>query len=306
MGRITGTTDYSGLRRRRLRDRGSAREDGDQADGLRRARRGDAGARDPGLQHVVALDRRDGRRDASPPQGRGLPLLLPGVGHAAGRDRRRRDRRGDDRGRRQLRPDHPQAADRLRGGPRLRRQPDPQLRGRRDLARAGGAGALDQADRRGGRRPERRADGPVLPGRPPRPRHRLPRRRAPERVLRRLLLRPPGHEEARRRGQAGRQVGRLGLLRERRAPDRGRRRAERRGARRAHVAEGDRRGLPGPRGGRLDRPRDRPGDDGRRRHGPAPRHLPAVHQGRPDRTRRDPGEARGRPRRSTASASRRP
>ena len=33
-------------------------------------------------------------------------------------------------------------------GPRLRRQPDPQLRRRRDLARAGGAGALDQEDRR--------------------------------------------------------------------------------------------------------------------------------------------------------------
>ena len=43
--------------------------------------------------------------------------------------------------------------------------------------------------------------------------------------LRRLLLRPQGASEAGRRGQARRQVGRLGLLRERRATDRGRRRA---------------------------------------------------------------------------------
>ena len=44
MGLITGTTDLRRVRRRRLRDRGGAREDGDQAGGLRRARRGHARA----------------------------------------------------------------------------------------------------------------------------------------------------------------------------------------------------------------------------------------------------------------------
>ena len=58
-----------------------------------------------------------------------------------------------DRGRGQLRADDPQAADRLRGGARLRRQPHPQLGRRRDLARAGGAGPLDQEDRRGASAP---------------------------------------------------------------------------------------------------------------------------------------------------------
>ena len=107
-----------------------------------------------------------------PGQGRRLPLLLPGVGDAAGRDHRGRGHRPrGDPGRVQLRPDDPQAADHLRRGPRLRRQPDPQLGGRRDLARAGGEGALDQEDRRGRRRRQRRADGPVLPRRPARPRH---------------------------------------------------------------------------------------------------------------------------------------
>ena len=64
--------------------------------GLRRARRGHARPRDPRLQHLVALDHRDGRRDAAARQGRRLPLLLPGLGDAAGRDHRGRGhRRGD-------------------------------------------------------------------------------------------------------------------------------------------------------------------------------------------------------------------
>ena len=44
MGLIEGTTSLRRLRRRRLRDRGRAGEDGDQAGGLRRARRGHARA----------------------------------------------------------------------------------------------------------------------------------------------------------------------------------------------------------------------------------------------------------------------
>ena len=63
---------------------------------------------------------------------------------------------------------------------------------------------IDEARSRG----QPRADGSVLPDRHARPRHRQPRRRAPERVLRLELLHPRGHEEARRGGQARRQVGR--------------------------------------------------------------------------------------------------
>ena len=197
MSLITGATDYSELRRRRLRGRGGAGEDGDQAGGLRRARRGHPGRRDPRLQHLLALDHRDRRGDPAPRQGGRLPLLLPGLGDAADRgDLRRGDLARDRPVGRQLRPGDPQAADRLRRGPRVRRQPHPQLRGRRDLARPGGAGALDQGDRRGRRRRQRGADGPLRPRRPARPRHDPPRRRAPQGLLRRLLLRPPGDEEA--------------------------------------------------------------------------------------------------------------
>ena len=58
----------------------------------------------------------------------------------------------------------------------------------------------------------RHPDGAVLPGQPARPRHRAARRRAPARELRRPLLRPQGHAEARRRGQARRQDRRRRLL----------------------------------------------------------------------------------------------
>ena len=55
-----------------------------------------AGPRDPRLEHLVAVDHRDRRGDAAARQGRRLPLLLPGVGHAADRDRRgRRHLAGD-------------------------------------------------------------------------------------------------------------------------------------------------------------------------------------------------------------------
>ena len=57
-------------------------------------------------------------------QGRRLPLLLPGLGDAAGRGDRRRGHLAGDRHRRlQLRPGDQEAADRLRRGARLRRQP---------------------------------------------------------------------------------------------------------------------------------------------------------------------------------------
>ncbi len=56
--------------------------------GLRRARRVHTGPRDPRLEHVLAVDHRDRRRDAAARQGRRVPLLLPGVDHAADRDRR--------------------------------------------------------------------------------------------------------------------------------------------------------------------------------------------------------------------------
>ena len=44
-----------------------------------------AGSRDPFQQHILALDHRDGRRDAAPRQGDRLPLLLSGLGDAADR-----------------------------------------------------------------------------------------------------------------------------------------------------------------------------------------------------------------------------
>ena len=248
-----------------------------------------------------------GRETLRPEQGRRLPLLLPGLGDAAGRDHLRRGHlaRHGDHGL-QLRPGDPQAADHLQGGPGLRRQPDPQLRRRRGLARAGGEGPLDQEDRRGDRGSERDPDGAVLPDRHARPRHRPARRRVPERVLRRPLLRPQGDAEARRRRQARRQVGRRGLLRERRAQHRGRRRAERRGARRPAHAEDLQGGLQRARGGHLHGSRDRPRHDGRRRPRPAARPLPALLEGGPRGPRHDPradGEIRGVPRRALRAAA---
>ena len=103
------------VRRRRLRDRGGAGEDGDQAVGLPRDRRRHPRPRDPLLEHLLALDHRDGRGDPARRQGRRLPLLLPGVDHAAGRGDRRRGHLAGDRHRRlQLRPGDQEAADRLR------------------------------------------------------------------------------------------------------------------------------------------------------------------------------------------------
>ena len=69
LGRITGTTDYGGFGDVDFVDRGRAGADGDQAGRLLRARRGHARPRHPRLQHVVALDHRDGRGDAAARQG---------------------------------------------------------------------------------------------------------------------------------------------------------------------------------------------------------------------------------------------
>ena len=105
-----------------------------------------------------------GEATLRPGQGRRLPLLLPGLDHAADRDRRGRgDLRGDGHRGRHVRAGDPQAADHLRRGARLRRQPHPQLGHRRGLARAGGEGPVDQEDRRGRRRRRRGPGRPLLP-----------------------------------------------------------------------------------------------------------------------------------------------
>ena len=157
--------------------------------------------RDPRLQHLVALDLGDRRRHLAPRQGRRLPLLLPGVGHAADRGRRGRGHlAGHGQTARQLRPGDPQAADRLRARSRASSSTGSSTRAISEIWRAQEEQGLSikQIDD-AVRRRERHADAAVLPHRPARPRHRLPRRRAPAGVLRRPLLRPQGHGQARRR-----------------------------------------------------------------------------------------------------------
>ena len=173
-----------------------------------------AGPRGARLQHVLAVDHRDRRSDAAPGQGRRLPLLLPGLDHAADRDRRGRgDLRRDRQHRGHLRAGDPQAADHLRRGARLRRQPHPQLLQRRGLARAGGEGPFDQEDRRGPRRGRHPAARPLHADQPARAGHGAARRRTPDRVLRRgTLLRAQGHAEAGRRRQTRREDRRRRLL----------------------------------------------------------------------------------------------
>jgi len=64
-----------------------------------------------GLQHLLAVDHGDRRSDAATGQGRRLSLLLPGIDHAADRDRRGRgDVRRDGRRGRHVRAGDPQAA----------------------------------------------------------------------------------------------------------------------------------------------------------------------------------------------------
>ena len=108
-------------------------------------------------------------------------------------------------------------------------------------------------------------------------------------------------------GKLGAKSGGEGFYENGEPQHRGRRRARRRGARRAVVAEGaaSRRCLVLEEGV-CTVARDRPRDDGRRRAGPAPRPLPAVHEGRPRRGSTSMLEKLEQPRRSTASASRAP
>ena len=111
LGRITGTTDYDGFG-----DVDFVIEAVPERMEIKQAvfvgaRRGHARPRDPRLEHLVAVDHRDGRGDAPPGQGVRLPLLLPGVDDAADRgDRGRRHLRGDAPGRLELRPGDPQDA----------------------------------------------------------------------------------------------------------------------------------------------------------------------------------------------------
>ena len=138
LGLIAGHHRVRGLRRRRLRRRGGAGEDGDQAGGVRRARRADARPRDPRLQHLGAVDLRDRLGDHAARQGGRLPLLLSRLGDAADRGGRGRGHlRGDGAGGGQLRDADPQEPDSLRRGARLRGQPGAELGGFGDLALPG-------------------------------------------------------------------------------------------------------------------------------------------------------------------------
>ena len=117
--------------------------------------------------------------DAARRQGRRLPLLLPGLGDAAGRGHRRRGHlAGDGHRRLQLRPGDQEAADRLRRGARLRRQQNPDGDDRRDLARPGGAGplpeAIDQAIAAAKARRWGRSSSPTCSGSTPSARRRAP------------------------------------------------------------------------------------------------------------------------------------
>ena len=207
------------VRRRRLRHRGRARADGDQAGRLRRARRRHARPRDPRLEHLVAVDHRDRRGDAAARQGRRLPLLLPGLGDAADRGRSRATTPRRDR-----RP----AADNFAQA--IRKQPITcaevpgfvvnrilNWRDRRDLARAGGAGPLDQGDRRGVGAANVAPMGPYFLVNLLGLDTVLHVAEHLQRVLRRPLLRPRGHAAAGRRRQARRQDRRRRLLHGRRA-----------------------------------------------------------------------------------------
>ena len=96
VGRITGTTTYDGFG-----DVDFVIEAVPERMEIKQAVFAELDAVTPGHAILasntsVAVDHRDRRRDAAPREGRRLPLLLPGVGHAADRDRhRRRHRRRD-------------------------------------------------------------------------------------------------------------------------------------------------------------------------------------------------------------------
>ena len=222
-------------------------------------------------------------------EGRRLPLLLPGVGHAAARDRpRRRHRRRRRVARRgQLRADDPQAADHLRRGPGLRRQPRsstrrcPRSGARR---RSGGLSIkkIDEAIQEAKRAPM----GPfflvdllgldtVLHV----AEHLAEQLRATASTSTRACSASSPSK------QLGAKTGGAGFYEDGEPQIAGDADAAGRPAR-AHGAEGRRRGVPAARGGRRVDARDRPRHDGRRRHGPAPRDPAAAHVGRHHRPRR--------------------
>ena len=210
-GCITRRDDLRGVRRRRLRHRGRARADGDQAGRLRRARRVHAGPRDPRLEHLVAVDHRDRRGDAAARQGRRLPLLLPGVDHAADRDRRGRRHVGGDAAAPtvDVRPGDQEAADHLRRGARASSSTGSSTRASREIWRAQEERDLSiKAIDEGVGAAERRPGGPVLPGQPARARHRAARRRAPARVLRpSASTSPTGMQQLVAEGKLGAKTG---------------------------------------------------------------------------------------------------
>ena len=197
------------LRRRRLRDRGRPRADGGQARGVLRARRRHARPRGARLQH----ERRcRSPRSATPPTAPdkvvGFHFFWPAsvmrlVEVIEGED----TSPGHDPGGEQLRAGDPQDRRALRRVPRLRRQPDPHLGGLGGLARPGRDG------RRSSELDAHLAEAASMPMGPFRVVDMsgldtvVKVARDMRRRLRRPLLRPPGHGEARRRGQARRQVG---------------------------------------------------------------------------------------------------
>ena len=205
--------DYDGLRRRRLRDRGRARAHGDQAGGLRRARRGHARA--------TRSSPRTPRRSRSPrwARPRSRPDKVCGFHffYPASMMRLIEVIEGDETSEETL-----QAAANFAQPIRktaIRCGEVPGFVVNRILISAVSEvwrvteeeGLDDRGGRQGDQGLGHRPDGPVLPHRPARPRHRPARGRAPARVLRRPLLRVLAHEGAGRGGRP-RPEDRKGLL----------------------------------------------------------------------------------------------
>ncbi len=268
-----------------------------------------ARARDPRLQHLLAVDHRDRRRDAAPRQGRRLPLLLPGLGHAADRGHRgRRHLAGDDR-----------AA--VTFAQAIKKQPItcaevPGFVVNRILN--SGIAEIWREQEEKGLSIKKIDEG--VGGRQRRARWArtssstcsasTPCCTSPSTSTSPTANRfyvPKGMQRAGRRRQARRQDRRRRLLLDPRAS---------RTSRATPTPDVDElvemltlktfvEAVPRARGGRRDPPRHRLRDDGRRRAGPAPRAAAAVHEGRHRGPRRRPGAPGGAPRNATASASRR-
>ena len=238
MGLIEGTTSYDAFGDVDFVIEAAPEKMEIKQAGLRRARRGHARPRDPRLQHLVAVDHRDGRRDPAAREGRRLPLLLPGVGDAAGRDHRGRGHRPGGRSR-------PPTT-----------SPRRSASSRSPAARSPASSSTGSSTRRSARSGARR-------------RSRGSRSRRSTRPSRAANVAPMGpfflvdllgldtifhvaehlresygdsfyvHEGMQKlvaEGKLGAKTGGERLLRERRAADRRRRRARRRGARRADEA----------------------------------------------------------------------